>query len=102
MLRRKFLDTNNPSTVLVQRHQVLDFFPLSLGQEINAKTFRTENYLKDVIGLNERKQSTDHPITETESEGSKSEESKYVGGVKMLPPPKLTKIIPKVVEPAKP
>ena len=55
-----------------------------------------------MIGLNERKQSTDHPITETESEGSKSEESKYVNGVKMLPPPKLTKILPKVVEPAKP
>ena len=87
---------------MVQRHQVLDFFPLSLGQEVNAKTFSTENYLKDVIGLNERKQSTDHPITETESEGSKSEESKYVNGVKMLLPPKLTKILPKVVEPAKP
>ena len=55
-----------------------------------------------MIGLNERKQSTDHPITETESEGSKSEENKYVGGVKILPPPKLTKILPKVVEPAKP
>ena len=87
---------------MVQRHQVLELFPLSLGQEVNAKTFRTENYLKDVIGLNERKQSTDHPITETESEGSKSEESKYVGGVKVLPLPKLTKILPKVVEPAKP
>ena len=87
---------------MVQRHQVPDFFPLSLGQEVNAKTFSTENYLKDVIGLNERKQSTDHPITETESEGSKSEDSKYVNGVKMLPPPKLTKILPKVVKPVKP
>ena len=60
---------------MVQRHQVLDFFPLSLGQEANAKTFSTENYLKDVIGLNERKQSTDHPITETESEDSNIEKT---------------------------
>ena len=72
-----------------------------MAQKVNDKKFSHEHYLKDVIGVNERKQSTDHPITETESEGSKSEESKYVNGVKMLPPPKLTKILAKVVEPAK-